>query len=82
MVLTPGTFDAQLNTSPGVDSVTSHTSPGIPGCLTRARLPTPKSPVSRRSTADTEAVHSGQRSTSLSVDQISSGLAAISIEIS
>ena len=55
---------------------------GSLGCLIRAFDPTCSGPWSSRSTEVTDSVHSGQRSTSLSVDQISSGLAAISIETS
>src|SRR5207253_4850448 len=65
---------------PGSSAVTRQTSGGSFGCLIRAQLPTASSPGSSRRTLVTEAVHSGQRSTSAMIDQTRSGGASTLIE--
>jgi hypothetical protein len=59
----------QVNDLSDSNSVTVQVATGIRGWRMRARLPMPNSPSSSRWTLSTDRVHSGQRSTSISVAQ-------------
>src|SRR3954465_8486523 len=74
----PGERCTQVHEAPGVNSVTSHTSFGIRGCLISNRLPTARPGPSSAASRVTDAVHSGQRSTSLNTSQTMLAGASIS----
>jgi hypothetical protein len=68
-VVMPALVAAQMKECSGSNSVTFQTMERRRGCSTRAVLPTPNGPASRRCTRFIDCVHSGQRSTSMSVSQ-------------
>src|SRR5947209_14965208 len=79
VVSAPGARCTHVQDRPGSISVTFQASAPIPGCLITNRLPTPR-PVPSRPTSDvTDAVHSGQRSTSLNTSHTSCAGASISM---
>src|SRR3954449_523759 len=78
----PGEVCTQVHETPGVTSVTFHTSLGILGCLISNRLPTARPGPSRATRRVTEAVHSGQRSTALNTSHTSETGASISTPLS
>src|SRR5262245_7062112 len=74
----PGERCTQVHDAPGATSVTAQISFGMRGCLISNRLPTARSGPSRATSRVTEAVQSGQRSTSLNTSQTTSAGASIS----
>jgi hypothetical protein len=68
--------------SPGANSVTVHVVVGSLGWRMRTRDPTRRSPSSRRRTELTDAVHSGQRSTSHMTSHTRGAGAAIATTLS
>src|ERR1700742_2630690 len=81
-VIPPGERCTQVHDEPGVSSVTSQTSFGIRGCLISNRLPTASPGPSSATSRVTDAVHSGQRSTSLNTSQTTPAGASISTPLS
>ncbi len=79
---TPGWRLAQVNVRPSTSSLTSHSPAARPFCFTKARLPTRRSPSSRRRTSSYVAIRSGQRSRSLSTSQTRAGSAATATDFS
>jgi len=77
VTVTPGEFDSQVYDDPSASLVTVHTAVGSRGCCNRVREPTASGPASRRSTASTVGIRSGQRSTSTTTAQTRSGGAAM-----
>src|SRR5215510_7541938 len=65
----PGERCTQVHDEPGLNSVTSHTSFGMRGCLISKRLPTARPGPSSATIRVTDAVHSCHRSTSLNTSQ-------------
>ena len=73
MVVAPGERVVHVHDVPGASAVTDHTSDGKRGCLIRARDVGAERPGRRASSTEvTEAVHVGQRSTSLYTAQTAS----------
>src|SRR5690349_21239052 len=81
-VVPPGDRCTHVHPAPGTSSVTSHTSFGIRGCLISNRLPTARPGPSSATSRVTEAVHSGQRSTSLKTSHTTAAGASISTPLS
>ena len=81
-VVPPGDRCRHVHEAPGSTSVTSQTSFGIRGCLISKRFPTSMPAPSRATTRSTDAVHSGQRSTSAKTSQTTAAGASISMLLS
>src|SRR5882672_1010223 len=79
MTFTPGERCTHVQDEPGSISVTCQTSFCMPGCLIANRLPTARAGPSCPTRDVTEAVHSGQCSTSLKTSHTSCGGASISM---
>ena len=72
----------QVHERPGSSSVTSHTTFGRRGCAIAKRWPTSMAAPSSGTTRSTDAVHSGQRSTSANTSQTIAAGAPISTLLS
>ena len=78
----PGDRWRHVHERPGSTSVTSHTSFGRRGCLISKRLPTSMPGPSSATIRSTDAVHSGQRSTSAKTSHTIGAGASISTLLS